>query len=405
MKNFLRSGRGMLLQARRGSYFLPVKKYAKTSSLKPFDTMVVRHTAVVKSFVGDIFRRCTALHRRFDWLLSAIGHKPLACIILFCVLFSAFTVFPAFGQEAVGLSTVKPLKVGDAIPAELWNLPLKIVNHPEGKEFIRLSDYRDKKLIILDFWGTWCGSCIAAMPAVKALQDEFKDDMMVIPISFEKADKIKSFTAKNEIAKNVKLWSVVEDSVLTKWITKYTYPHFTWITKGKVLSHTSESALEGRYVKEYLTGGNIRWIEKVNLDKNGIFTNSMGDLSTANSSFYYEGYLDGAGGGLGALPFHRERTNYYFINFSQRAIYEWFLKRIAQTKGEVLVEIEYSSEFMKSTDWKRYNEGYVTLQILADKARSLRDVFTQYKSMSSWWLEQDVNGRYGKQVDGKEARI
>lgn len=36
------------------------------------------------------------------------------------------------------------------------------------------------KLVLLDFWGYWCGPCIGAMPALMDLHDKFKDDGLFI---------------------------------------------------------------------------------------------------------------------------------------------------------------------------------------------------------------------------------
>src|SRR5690625_1831729 len=102
-------------------------------------------------------------------------------------------------QEAVagGKEEIKPLQIGDTIPEELWNMPLQVVNHPEGKETITLNEYKDK-LIILDFWATWCGSCISAFPKVKSIEKTFEKDLSVIPVTSQSHEKISSFLASNE---------------------------------------------------------------------------------------------------------------------------------------------------------------------------------------------------------------
>lgn len=60
---------------------------------------------------------------------------------------------------------------------------------PDGKE-IKLSDYRGK-VVLLDFWATWCPPCRKGIPDLISIQNEFKDDVIVIGVSLDQGKTIK----------------------------------------------------------------------------------------------------------------------------------------------------------------------------------------------------------------------
>ncbi|MBR5404124.1 MAG: thioredoxin [Bacteroidales bacterium] len=49
---------------------------------------------------------------------------------------------------------------------------------------------QDEKLVIVDFWATWCGPCRMLSPILDQVEEEMPDQITVVKVNVDDADEI-----------------------------------------------------------------------------------------------------------------------------------------------------------------------------------------------------------------------
>lgn len=89
-----------------------------------------------------------------------------------------------FDEEDIEVKNQYDIEVGKLSP----NFTLENL---EGEE-VSLEDYKGK-IIMLNFWATWCPYCVKEMPDMNRLQEE-NDDLVVLAVNIkEEKDKVKEY--------------------------------------------------------------------------------------------------------------------------------------------------------------------------------------------------------------------
>jgi thiol-disulfide isomerase/thioredoxin len=95
----------------------------------------------------------------------------------------------------VGKATPTTLPPSKDFPAYGKTLPDFRVETTDGKVFV-MSDHKDK-IVLLNFWATWCGPCRGEIPDLKKLQEKFgPKGFIVLGVSTDnplEADRVKRF--------------------------------------------------------------------------------------------------------------------------------------------------------------------------------------------------------------------
>ncbi len=128
-----------------------------------------------------------------------------------------------------------------------------------------LADRAKDKIIVLEFWETWCGPCIQAMAHLNQLKTAYPNDLLVVCVASESLPLVKNFIA----AKSYPFDFVFDSAQQLKSIFPHRgIPHTVIVDKsGNVQSQTLPNFFTEKEVEKLLHGNAIDLPEKRNTNQ------------------------------------------------------------------------------------------------------------------------------------------
>jgi thiol-disulfide isomerase/thioredoxin len=140
------------------------------------------------------------------------------------------------------------LHIGDKIPDTYFQAS----NYKDKR--IKLSDLKNK-LIILDLWGTYCGSCIEAMPEIEQLQNEFKGSLQVIMVTKNSNEEVRKCALRSENVRNNPLPFINGKDNLAGLFDLSFVPQYVWIDGNGIIKYISEEAdVSAKNINNFIAG-------------------------------------------------------------------------------------------------------------------------------------------------------
>lgn len=159
--------------------------------------------------------------------------KPIFSILLLCLLAACGPSLAA--EKRIWAKSFLDKKAPDLV-VEKW-----LTKEPDRKG----------KFVLIDFWATWCPPCRKAIPELNAFHKKFGDKLIIIGISDEPEDKVKSMASPK-----IEYFSALDTQARTKKALDVTgIPHVIILDPQGIVRWEGFPLLEGYELTEKVVAG------------------------------------------------------------------------------------------------------------------------------------------------------
>jgi len=114
--------------------------------------------------------------------------KKITAFVVIAVLFTSIGIY-------FGVKRLQPSAPADTVVAALMQVSMK----DSGGKQRKMSEWQGK-VLLLNFWATWCPPCVSEMPELVALQNELAGkNLQVVGIGIDSPSNIREFAEKHQI--------------------------------------------------------------------------------------------------------------------------------------------------------------------------------------------------------------